>query len=66
MNCFDPVIVSVPLRCTTFASAEVTNCWVASCPDAVEVPSTVRTCAMLSGELVPTDQFSVFTVASLS
>src|SRR5579864_8888270 len=66
-NCFAPVIVSVPFKWTTLASAVLTYAsvanWLFPAPD---VPTTVRTCAIVSGELVPTDQFSALTVPSLS
>src|SRR5207248_8787699 len=66
VNCFVPVIVSVPLRWTTLASCELTYCCVAICDAPAPVPTSVRTAAIVSGDVVPTDQYSIFTVASVS
>src|SRR5690242_16455201 len=66
LNCFVPVIVSVPLRCTTLASCAFTYCWVANCEPGLPNPPSVLTCAMVAGEAVPTDQYSIFTVPSVS
>ena len=66
-----PLIASTPLLCTTAVSVALvpttlsTYCREASCV-AVPVPKVVRTAAIVVGEAVPTVQYSVFTVPSLS
>src|ERR1039457_1001391 len=65
-NIFAPLIVSVPLKCTTalssafVASSEFTYCMETGCPATPE-PGVVRTPARFAGDVVGTTQYSVFT-----
>src|SRR5215470_7604451 len=72
VNCLAPEIVSLPLRCTTelssaFADNAVsTYCLLTGAWALPPKPKTVRTLAIVVGEVVGTDQYSVFTVPSSS
>src|SRR5579863_3895731 len=63
---FDPLIVSVPARCTTalsfalVANDEFTYCSETACP-ATPAPGVARTAARFAGEVAGTTQYSVLT-----